>query len=168
MYSETSLYHKLLCGLGSIFSLVTRFYLASVFLKAGVQKITNWESSTLFLFEYEYKVPILSPHLAAIMATSAELILPIFLLLGVFTRPAAAILFVFNAMAVYSYQHVLLKGGISLVLYEGWLPYGISFPGGFEDHFVWGLLALALIAYGGGKIAVDTLLFGKRKRNTGF
>ena len=70
-----------------------------VFFNSGLVKISSWDS-TLYLFEYEYQVPILPWELAAYMGTAAELILPVFLALGLLSRPMGAILFVFNIIAV--------------------------------------------------------------------
>ena len=69
------------------------------FFRSGLIKIASWDS-TLYLFEFEYQVPILQWELAAYLGTAAELILPTFLVLGLVTRPMAIILFMFNIMAV--------------------------------------------------------------------
>ncbi len=125
--------------LQSLILLLLRLYIAGVFLKSGVQKITNWDS-TLFLFEYEYHVPLLSAKSAAMLGTATELILPLLLLFGLLTRYTALTLFVFNAIAVYSYP-ALWKGSLSLLTAFGWLPTGLTFPTkGFEDHVVWGMI----------------------------
>ena len=120
-----------------ILLLFTRLWVASVFLKSGYLKVTTWDS-TLYLFEEEYQVPIIPWELAAYLGTAAELILPVFLLLGLLTRPMAAFLFVFNIMAVVSYP----------VLWEG----------GFYDHQLWGLMLLINVVWGAGTIAIDAPL----------
>ncbi|WP_372881075.1 DoxX family protein [Psychromonas sp.] len=117
--------------------LFTRLWVANVFLKSGYLKITTWDS-TLYLFEEEYQVPLIPWELAAYLGTAAELILPVFLLLGLLTRPMAVVLFVFNIIAVISYP----------VLWEG----------GFYDHQLWGLMILINIVWGAGQISVDQLL----------
>ncbi len=117
--------------------LFTRLWVANVFLKSGYLKITTWDS-TLYLFEEEYQVPLIPWELAAYLGTAAELILPVFLLLGLLTRPMAFVLFVFNIIAVISYP----------VLWEG----------GFYDHQLWGLMILINIVWGAGQISVDQLL----------
>ncbi|GAM72473.1 integral membrane protein [Vibrio sp. JCM 19236] len=83
--------------------LFCRLWVAWVFFNSGMTKIASWDS-TLFLFEYEYQVPILPWELAAYLGTAAELVIPVFIALGLFTRPFAAILFVFNIIAVVSYH----------------------------------------------------------------
>ncbi|MBB1274680.1 DoxX family protein [Psychromonas sp. SR45-3] len=117
--------------------LAARLWVASVFFKSGYLKFTTWDS-TLYLFEEEYQVPFLPWELAAYLGTAAELILPVFLVLGLLTRPIAAILFVFNIMAVVSYP----------VIWEG----------GFFDHQFWGALILMNVMWGAGNISLDYLL----------
>lgn len=142
--------------------LLLRLYVASVFLKSGIQKVAHWDS-TLFLFEYEYHVPLLSAKWAAILGTAAEIVLPLLLIIGLLTRYTALALFVFNVIAVWSYP-ALSKGEWGLVTVFNWLPIGIAFPTkGFEDHVVWGLMLLAIFTFGAGKISLDTLFFKKNE-----
>ena len=114
--------------------LIFRLLLAYSFLLAGYLKLVNWPA-TLYLFEYEYQVPFISWQLAAYIGTAAELILPAALLLGITTRLAALGLFVFNAVAVYSYPAIWEQG--------------------FWDHRYWGVMCLTLVVYGGGWLSVD-------------
>jgi putative oxidoreductase len=117
-----------------VIDLLVRLWVANVFFKSGLTKISNWDS-TLSLFENEYQVPVLSPELAAYLGTAAELGLPILLALGLGTRFAALALFVFNIVAVISYPDLS--------------------PAGLNEHIYWGLLMLVTIVHGGGKIALD-------------
>jgi putative oxidoreductase len=125
-----------------IFVLFTRLWIGWVFLKAGIAKITSWES-TLYLFENEYKTPIFSPLMAAYIGTATELILPLFLIVGIFTRFFAISLFVFNIIVVYSYSHELLKNGFYF-LSEGAL-----------DHQLWGIMLFFIFVIGAKKISLD-------------
>lgn len=118
--------------------LALRLYLARVFFLAGLTKIEDWDT-TLFLFAEEYRVPLLSPAVAAVLGTAGELLLPPLLLLGLAGRFAALGLFVLNIMAVVSYWHAL----------EG---------SALEFHLQWGLMLLLLLATGPGKLAVDGLI----------
>ncbi|MGF1722631.1 DoxX family protein [Vibrio kyushuensis] len=120
-----------------VFLLFLRLWVAWVFFNSGLVKIASWES-TLYLFEYEYVVPVLPWELAAYMGTAAELILPVFLALGLLTRPMAAVLFVFNITAVISYP----------LLWER----------GFFDHQLWGLMILVVVVWGAGPLSVDKWL----------
>ncbi|MDD1795656.1 DoxX family protein [Enterovibrio makurazakiensis] len=117
--------------------LISRLWVAWVFFRAGQTKIASWDS-TLYLFEYEYQVPVLPWEMAAYLGTAAELILPVFLVLGLLTRPAALALFVFNIVAVVSYPALWDKG--------------------FFDHQMWGVMMLVTMIWGPGLLAVDNKL----------
>ncbi|MGL6045630.1 MAG: DoxX family protein [Vogesella sp.] len=118
--------------------LALRLYLARVFFLAGLTKIEDWDT-TLFLFAEEYRVPLLSPAVAAVLGTAGELLLPPLLLLGLAGRFAALGLFVLNIMAVVSYWHALAGSAL-------------------EFHLQWGLMLLLLLAAGPGKLAMDGLI----------
>ena len=66
---------RLVGSLLPIALLLGRLYVAWVFFKAGLTKIDDW-GTTLFLFEEEYSVPLLSPEFAAFLATFGELVFP--------------------------------------------------------------------------------------------
>lgn len=119
-----------------------RLYVAQVFLMSGLTKIKSW-SSTLSLFEYEYQVPVISPQIAAYMATAAELVLPIALIIGLFSRPAALALFILNVVAVISYPDISAAG--------------------VKDHIVWGTMLAVLFAFGPGNLSIDKLLSNRWK-----
>ncbi|MFC7420109.1 DoxX family protein [Iodobacter arcticus] len=123
--------------LSPIFNLGLRVYLAQVFFLSGLTKIRNWDS-TLFLFNFEYQVPLIPPEIAAIMATGGELILPVLLISGTLGRFAAVGLFILNAVAVISYPA---------------LP-----PIAVKDHYLWGALLAVLAIYGAGKWSIDEWL----------
>jgi putative oxidoreductase len=114
-----------------------RLLLASVFFKAGLTKIASW-STTLALFENEYAVPFLPPEIAAYVGTGVELLFPVLLVLGLGSRVAAAVLFVFNIIAVVSYPDLSEVG--------------------LMDHRYWGLLLLVTLLYGPGKLSLDHLI----------
>ncbi len=94
--------------------------------------------TTFTLFEYEYHVPLLPSVLAAYMGTATELLLPVFLFLGLGTRYAALVLFVFNIVAVLSYPDLN--------------------DAGLAQHQVWGLLLLITLCHGPGKLSLDHLI----------
>jgi len=122
--------------------LVTRVYVAWQFLKSGWLKVTDWET-TQFLFEEEYKVPLVSPMLAAVGGTFGELVFPVLLILGLLTRYAAAGLFAVNILAVVSYAHVLL---------------GEGFEAALGQHYLWGYMLLVVVIFGPGRLSVDAWL----------
>ena len=110
--------------LSPVMDLGLRLYLAQVFFKSGLTKISNWQG-TLYLFNDVYQVPLLPPEAAATLATSAELGFPVLLVLGLLGRLSAAGLFILNAVAVISYAD-LSEGGIN-------------------QHISWGLLLAVLL-----------------------
>ena len=117
--------------------LFIRLYIANIFFKSGLTKLRDWES-TLMLFEYEYEVPLVSPVFAAWAGTIGELVLPILLAIGLFSRLSAVGLFIVNAVAI-----------ISLV--------DIS-PAAMNEHILWGTLLVLVIIIGGEKLSADNKL----------
>ncbi len=115
-----------------------RAYLAKIFFWSGWLKLTAW-SSTLYLFEHEYKIIGMSPLVAAYLGTAAEVVLPIFLILGLGARIPATLLFIFNIFNVIYYP-VLLKP---------------EFAAALKDNIIWGILIGILVLYGSGKISID-------------
>lgn len=119
------------------FDLLMRLYLGQVFIASGLTKIQDW-SVTLALFSSEYHVPLLPPAVAAVLGTGAELILPVFVILGLATRFGAAGLFVLNLMAVISYPELSELGR--------------------QDHLLWGSMLAVIVFHGGGRWSLDRLI----------
>lgn len=118
--------------------LLARVWVAQIFFVAGLLKIQSWDT-TLTLFEYEYKVPILSPYIAALLGTAAELVLPILLVVGLGGRFWIFALFVYNIVAAASYPFL-------------WTPEGST---GLQQHIGWGVLLMLLMLHGSGKLSLD-------------
>ena len=145
-----SLHSRLGHGLDRLRSLLllgTRLWVSWQFLNSGWIKLSGWDS-TLELFRYEYQVPLLPPAAAAVAGTFGELFFPLLLVLGLFTRIGAVGLFAVNALALYSYWHVL--GG------EG-------FEAARGQHYLWGYMLLVLATCGGGSFSLDKLLERPRR-----
>jgi len=140
--TPTQTISDLLSKLQSPFLLFIRVYVAWVFLKSGMHKIGDWET-TLVLFEYEYQVPLLNFELAAYLATFGELVLPVFLIVGLGTRFTAIALTFVNIIAVVSYYATLAKGA------------------GLVWHYLWGSMLLTNVIYGGGLLSIDHWLRSK-------
>ena len=117
--------------------LAMRLYVGKVFLVSGWLKLSRWDS-TLALFENEYHVQVLPPHVAAVMATIGELGFSALLLAGLGSRAAAIGLFFVNAVAAISYPDLS--------------------PAGLKDHILWGALLLVVAIYGPGKLSADRWL----------
>ncbi|WP_256347527.1 DoxX family protein, partial [Pseudomonas gingeri] len=76
----------------SLLLLVARVGIASVFFLSGrtkVEGLLTLKPSTYVLFRSEYALPLIPADLAAHLATYAEHLFPVLLVLGLLTRPAA-------------------------------------------------------------------------------
>lgn len=113
-----------------------RCYVAWVFFASGLTKLRDWDS-TLFLFEEEYSVPFLPYELAAYLATAAEIVLPVLLVIGVASRFSALGLFIVNIVAVISLEDIA--------------------PAAYAAHVLWGVLLAQVVIFSGGRFALDRL-----------
>lgn len=125
---------RALDALRPLAALLARLYVAQVFFLSGLTKLRDWDI-TLALFSDEYKVPLLSPAVAAAMGTAGELLLPVMLVLGVGGRFSALGLFVVNAVAVVSLAEIA--------------------PAALQQHVFWGSLLAGLAIYGLGPWSLD-------------
>lgn len=115
--------------------IVARIGIANVFWMSGRTKVEGFltlKESTFYLFENEYHVPLLPPDVSAYAATYAEHILPILLVLGLFTRFSALGLMV---MTLVIQLFVL--------------------PGGWPTHLLWMAALLVIVRYGAGPVSLD-------------
>ena len=120
--------------------LVQRFGIAAVFFMSGRTKIVegSWltiDDSAFELFRSDYQLPFIPPIPAAYVATTAEHLFPILLVLGLLTRVSAGGLLVMTAV-------------IEIFVY----------PDAWPTHLSWTGLLLPLIALGGGRISLDRAL----------
>jgi putative oxidoreductase len=120
----------------SAHQLLFRLAIASVFLPAGLLKLASWES-TIALFQDEYKVPMLPPVIAAMLATTVELGCSSLLIAGLATRLATL---------------PLLGQIVTIQLFV--------YPQAWHEHLVWGSILLFLLTRGAGAISADHL-FGR-------
>lgn len=115
--------------------LVQRLGIAGVFLLSGrtkVDGILTVNDNAFELFRSEYALPLIQPEFAAYAATYSEHLFPLLLILGLFTRFAAAGLLVMTLV-------------IQVFVY----------PDAWATHLSWAGLLLPLIALGGGKLSLD-------------
>jgi putative oxidoreductase len=94
----------------------------------------------LELFRSEYALPLLPPEWAALLAATAEHVLPLLLLLGLGTRIAA-----FGIL------------GMTLVIQV--FVYPLAFP----THALWAAAALYLAVHGPGRLALDRAFAAPRR-----
>lgn len=118
--------------------LVARVAIAAIFFLSARTKVSGWltiKDSTYVLFQEEYRLPLLSPDLAAHLAAYAEHLFPLLLVLGLFTRGAALALLGMTAV-------------IEIFVY----------PDAWPTHLSWAGLLLLLVARGGGRWSLDNRL----------
>lgn len=112
-----------------------RLALAAIFFLSGrtkVEGLITVTESTQGLFRDEYRVPILAPEVAAHLATYAEHLLPLLLVLGLLTRLSALGLLAMTAVIQF-----------------------FVYPDAWPTHLAWATLALYLIARGAGPQSLD-------------
>jgi putative oxidoreductase len=114
--------------------LAARLYVASVFLRSGLTKLRDWDT-TLALFNDEYHVPLLDPNIAAVLGTAGETVLPALLVLGLAGRFAALGLSVVNVVAVLSLAEIA--------------------EAALQGHVFWGSLLAGLVLFGPGRWSAD-------------
>jgi putative oxidoreductase len=122
---------------GDLLLLVARLGVASVFFMSGRTKVDGLlhiKDSTYSLFETDYKLPFLPPHIAAHAATYSEHLFPILLVLGLFSRVGALGLLTMTAT-------------IEIFVY----------PDAWPTHLSWAGLLLPVLARGGGAWSLDAL-----------
>jgi putative oxidoreductase len=146
MNAITAPYNRIVASLSApwieaIMLLFVRISLAGIFWRSGRTKVDegSWLSvsdTAKFLFEEEYTGVPLPPEFAAYMATYAEHLFPILLVIGLFTRLSAlALLGMTMVIQIFVYP-------------EAW----------WSVHMIWAALALVLILRGGGSLSLDALL----------
>lgn len=123
----------------AVVQLAMRGGLAGIFWSSArtkVEGLLTVSENTFFLFEEEYRLPLVDPEIAAYLATYAEHLLPVFLVLGLATRLSALGLFVMTlTIQIFVYPDALVS-----------------------THFGWFALSLGIMAYGPGKLSLDALL----------
>ena len=126
----------------ALLALPIRIAVATVFWNSGMTKLANWDTAVA-LFTDEYRLPVLPPELAAYIAASIELSMPVLLVLGLLTRPAAAVLLGMTAV-------------IEIFVY----------PLAWPTHIQWAAMLLMLLCRGPGALSLDHVLWQKLGRLT--
>lgn len=119
-------------------ALIDRIGIAAIFFFSGRTKVDGFltvNDSAYALFRDEYKVPLIPPEIAAHIATYAEHLFPLLLVLGLFTRLSALALLGMTAV-------------IQIFVY----------PDAWPTHLSWAGLLLYLVTHGAGKASLDNLI----------
>ena len=122
----------------TVLALVNRVGIASIFWLSARTKVDGWltvSDSAYLLFREEYKLPLLPHELAAQIATAAEHVFPVLLVLGLCTRLSAFAL-------------LCMTGVIQIFVY----------PGAWPTHLSWAALMLYLVGRGGGALSLDRVV----------
>ena len=122
----------------SLLALVNRAAIAGIFWLSARTKVEGWftiSDSAHALFRDEYKLPLLQPELAAQMATVAEHLFPVLLVLGLFTRLSALALL-----------------GMTLVIQV------FVYPDAWPTHGTWAACLLFVAARGPGVMSLDAMI----------
>lgn len=130
---------------------LARFSIAAVFWRSGQTKVEGFQldivagtfdlgwprlaDNAVFLFQEEYRLPVIPPDIAAIMAATAEHLLPALILVGLATR--------FSALGLLAMTLV-----IQIFVY----------PGAYPVHGTWAAILLYLMARGPGALSLDHLI----------
>lgn len=118
----------------SVIILAARAATFSVFFRSFLVKISDW-NATEQLFLNEYHVPILPPHIAAVMAATMESCLSTLVLVGLLTR-----LGVLGLLGMTTVIEVFV------------------YPDAWPDHIQWLAFMIVILFRGPGRFSLDELL----------
>ncbi|MFN3937418.1 MAG: DoxX family protein [Gemmobacter sp.] len=118
-------------------ALAARIFPAVVFWQSARTKVEGFtiKEQTFFLFEHVYALPLVPSAWAAVLATVAEHVLPVLLVLGFMARLSALGLLIMTAV-------------IQIFV----------FPGAWVTHGLWVVALLVVLAQGPGRLSVDRAL----------
>lgn len=118
----------------SIIQFAMRIGIGFVFFNSGLLKARSFEFAVK-LFQDEYRLPLLPPELAARLAMSVEIAVPLFLFVGLATRLATLPLL-----------------GMVVVIQV------LVYPQAWVEHLLWASVLLVLLTRGPGMISLDHLI----------
>lgn len=121
-----------------LIALASRFGIAGIFWLSGRTKVEGWftlTDTTFLLFREDYALPLIPPDWAAYLATGAEHLFPILLVLGLATRLSAAALLGMTAVIQF-----------------------LVYPAAWPTHLTWAVPLLYLLGRGAGRWSLDALL----------
>lgn len=143
----------------ALVQLLARVALAGLFWRSGQTKVEGFvldlaegrfefgwprlAPQAVDLFRDEYRLPLLPPEAAAVLAAGAEHLLPLLLVLGLGTRGAAAGLLGMTAVIQF-----------------------FVYPGAWPTHGTWAAALAWLLLRGAGPASLDALIVRRRTVNT--
>jgi len=118
-------------------TLAARVFPAMVFWQSARTKVDGFsiKDSTFFLFEHVYALPLIPHGPAAVLATVAEHVLPVLLVLGLLAR--------FSALGL-----LIMTSVIQVFV----------FPDAWVTHGLWAVALLVTLTQGPGRLSLDHLL----------
>lgn len=143
----------------AVVQLLARVALAGLFWRSGQTKVEGFvfdlaegrfefgwprlAPQAVDLFRDEYRLPLLPPEAAAVLAAGAEHLLPLLLVLGLGTRGAAAGLLGMTAVIQF-----------------------FVYPGAWPTHGTWAAALAWLVLRGAGPASLDALIVRRRAVST--
>ena len=121
-----------------VLAIAGRLSIAAIFFMSGRTKVDGLlhiTDGTYELFRSEYKLPLVPPEVAAHLATYAEHLFPLLLVLGLCTRLSAL---------------ALLGMTLTIQLFV--------YPDAWPTHLSWAAILLYLAGRGAGTLSLDRLL----------
>ena len=127
----------------SLVALTARIAAGGVFWRSGQTKLDGLgiADTTFYLFREEYRLPVLPPDVAAVLATLGENLLSVLLIIGLASRLSAAGLLLMTAVIQF-----------------------FVFPQGWPEHLLWAASLLIIVSQGPGSLALDSLVHSARRR----
>ena len=126
-----------------VFNVFARIWMGKIFLDSGLSRVAGWERQES-LFAGEYRLGVLPPKIWAIVTTGSELVLPVLLFVGLFTRVPAL-----GLLAMTAVIHFVV--GATNDDYSA--PY----------HYVWMIAFGYLFTRGGGPLSIDGFIKSQRE-----
>lgn len=126
----------------SLIQLAMRISIGFVFFNSGLLKARSFEFAVK-LFEDEYRLPLLPPELAARLAMSVEIVVPLFLFVGLATRLAT----------------LPLLGMVAIIEI-------LVYPQAWVEHLLWASVLVVLLTRGPGVFSLDHVIERSLVRRT--
>ena len=131
------LLQRLNCIPHDLIALIARLSIGAVFWQSGQTKVDGWQvtDNAVYLFQTEYRLPLIDPWYAAHIAAFSEHFFPVLLFVGLASRLSALALL-----------------GMTLVIEI------FVYPDAWPTHGTWAVCFLVIIARGPGRLSIDHVL----------